>query len=200
MGLIQAASGVLTTGYSVTKVRAGPPTPQPIAMCVNPTTAAFTTTANLTSNLLDGCFDERTVRPLPRYVLDALPLTDDEQKNSDVFVLNGHQHPEQTPLSQCVSRLAVCRLVPQTEWGQLAAGNAVIYTEVYKFSEEEKPLISHIPTLCSHVGAVRLSDDERELLYISTWEGGDDQDRSHEYGELYEVWQVQRFIALAHAK
>ena len=169
-------------------------------MCVNPTIAAFTTTATPTSNLLDGCFDERTVRPLPRYVLDALPLTDDEQKNSDVFVLSGDHHSENTPTAQCVSRLAVCRPVGQADWGQLAAGNAVIYTEVYKFSEEEQPLISHIPSLCSHVGTVRLSDDGRELLYTSTWEGNDDRDRSHEYGELYEIWQVQRFIALAYAK
>jgi hypothetical protein len=133
-------------------------------------------------------------------VLDALPLTADEQQHSDVFVLNGHQHPEHTPAGQCLSRLAVCGLVPQTEWGKIAAGSTIIYTDVYKFSEEEQPLISHIPSLCSHVGTVRLSDDKRELLYASTWEGGDDQDRSHEYGEVYEVWQVQRFIALAYAK
>jgi hypothetical protein len=169
-------------------------------MCVNPTTANFTTLATTAPDLVHGCFDERTVRPLPRYALDALPLTADEQKNSDVFVLNGYQHPEDTPAGQCVSRLAVCGLVPQTERGQIAAGSTIIYTEVYKFSEEEQPLISHIPSLCSHVGTVRLSDDERELLYTSTWEGNDDQDRSHEYGEVYEVWQVQRFIALAYAK
>jgi hypothetical protein len=169
-------------------------------MCVNPTTAAFTTTATPTSNLLDGCFDERTIRPLPRHVLDALPLTADEQQHSDVFVLNGHQHPEHTPDGQCVSRLAVCRPVAHLDWGQLAPGSAIIYTEVYKFSEEEQPLISHIPSLCSHIGTVRLSDDERELLYTSTWEGDDDRDISHEYGELYEVWQVQRFIALTYAK
>jgi hypothetical protein len=174
-------------------------------MCATPTTTTTTiavTTAQVDGidlELVNGCFDERELRPLPRHVLAALSLTADEQRNSDVFVLNGYQHPEHTQAGQCVPRLAVCRPVPHLEWGQLVAGCAVIYTEAYSFTEEERPL-SHIPSLCSHVGAVRLSDDERELIYTSTWEGGEDQDRSHEYGEVYEIWQVQRFIEIAHAK
>jgi hypothetical protein len=174
-------------------------------MCVNPTTAfAATATVTLTHTaaeyLVNGCFDQRTVRPLPRYVLDALGLTADEQKSSDVFVLGGDHHPEGTLSAQCVSRLAVCRPVHQDDLGQLAAGNTVIYTEAYTFTENERPRVSHIPVLCSHVGTVRVSDGVRELLYTSTWEGDDDQARSHEYSELYEVWQVRRFIALAYAK
>jgi hypothetical protein len=173
-------------------------------MCA--TTLTFAATAPVTlapaavSYLVDGCFDERTLRPLPRYALDALPLTATEQKNSHVFVLSGGHHSEDTPTAQCVSRLAVCRLVPQREWDELAAGSAIIYTEVYTFTEAERPRISHIPVLCSHVGTVRLSDGGRELLYTSTWEGNDDSDRSHEYCELHEVWQVQRFIAIAYAR
>jgi hypothetical protein len=173
-------------------------------MCANHPTFATTATVTLAptavSCLVDGCFDERTLRPLPRYALDALPLTATEQQNSDVFVLCGNHHSEDTPAAQCVSRLAVCRLVPQYEWDELAVGSAVIYTEAYTFTKAERPRISHIPVLCSHVGKVRLSDGGRELLYTSTWEGNDDQARSHEYGELYEVWQVQRFIALAYAR
>lgn len=168
-------------------------------MCVNPTTATLAT-ENITTNLVHGCLDERTLHPLPAYVLSALPLTADEQQNSAVFVLSGDFHDEDTPREQCVSRLAVCCPVPLTAWGQLAAGSTIIYTEAYQFTEEERPHISQYPALCSHVGTVRLSDAKRELLYTSSWAGFHNDELSHEYGEVYEVWQVQRFIALAHAE
>lgn len=174
-------------------------------MCVNPTTAyaaalAKEAAAALATTLVHGCFDERTLCPLPRYVLDALPLTAQEQATSDVIVLAGPHCPEGTPAAQCVSRLAVARFVPREQWGQLAAGCAVIYTETFKFTEDERPLVSHIPTLFSHAGTLQVSDGKREVLYTATWEGNDDQERSHEYGELYELWEVQRFIPLAFAK
>jgi hypothetical protein len=174
-------------------------------MCVNPTTAYAASLAQeeaavLATTLVHGCFDERTLCPLPRYVLDALPLTAAEQQASDVFVLTGHHHPEGTPAGQCVSRLAVCRLVPHDEVGQLPAGAAVIYTEAYSFTPEERPLTSDIPVLHSLVGTVRVSDGQREVLYTATWEGDDDQEQRHEFSELYEVWEVQRFIGLTYAK
>jgi hypothetical protein len=168
-------------------------------MCANPTTALLAA-SNIAAHLVHGCLDERTLHPLPAYVLDALPLTADEQENCAVFVLSGDYHDEATPTAQCVSRLAVCRPVLEGEWGQLAAGNTIIYTEAYQFTEEERPHISQFPVLCSHVGAVRLSDDERELLYTSSWAGNHNDQLSHEYGEVYEIWLVERFISLAYNK
>jgi len=178
--------------------------PSPV-MCVNPTAALAASLAKeeaaaLATTLVNGCFDERTLRPLPRYALGALALTATEQKSSDVFVLSRDHHPEGTPAGQCVSRLAVCRPVAQDELGQLAAGCAVIYTQAYSFTAEERPLTSDIPVLYSHAGTVRVSDAEREALYTATWEGDDDQGRRHEYSEVYEIWEVQRFIGLAYAK
>jgi hypothetical protein len=174
-------------------------------MCVNPTFAAFVNLNTLADqsdaiHLVDGCLDERTLRPLPTYVLAALPLTADEQQHSAVFVLSGDLHDEVTPTAQCVSRLAVCRPLPMDEWGRLETGNEIIYTEAYQFSEQERPHISQFPALCSHVGTVRVSDDKRELLYAVSWVGNHNDQLSLEYSEVYELWQVQRFIALAYAK
>lgn len=160
-------------------------------MCVNP---------KFVSNLVNGCFDERTLQPLPAHVHGALSLTADEQRTSEVFVLSGDFYPGGTPAELCVSRLAVCCPVPLDSWGQLAAGDTIIYTEAYRFTEQERPHVSHIPVLCSHVGVVRLSDKKRELLYTASWVGNQDDELSHEYGEVYELWQVRRFIALAYAR
>jgi hypothetical protein len=37
-------------------------------------------------------------------------------------------------------------------------------------------------------------------LYTESWSGNQNDHLSHEYTDLYEAWQVQRFIALAYAK
>jgi hypothetical protein len=146
------------------------------------------------------CFDERELRPLPTYVLAALDLTAAEKENATVIVLTGDHHPEETAPEQCVSRLAVCRPIHRAALSKLAAGAVIIYTEAYKFTVKERPFTAHIPTLHSHAGTVRFSDTERGLLYTTTWEGNYNEERSHQYGDVYELWQVQRFITLAYAK
>jgi hypothetical protein len=158
-------------------------------MCATPITDTNTTT------LLSGLADERIFRPLPSFTLDALPLTDQERQNATAFILSGDFHKDGTPEAQCVPRIAVCRPVPLAELGNLAAGSTIIYSEIFKFTEDQTP-----PTLCSHVGTVSLNDGKRGLLYTSVWVGNTDDELSHEYSEVFEVWQVQKFITLAASK